>query len=94
MAFKTKALLLLLSSFSSYYYGDAEFLIEVSGFGEAEYEGAQPILDGLTFAVPASWGEVSDSYYLYFTVYSVKETGAPEIFPSGQVEVILGSLGY
>lgn len=36
----------------------------------------------------------SDSYYLYFTVYSAEETGAPEIFPSGQVEVILGSLGY
>lgn len=156
------------SSFSSYYYGDAEFLIEVNGFGEAEYEGAQLILDGLSFAAPTSWGEVydsyysdagiafpddlfgvgyyateygdeysgyylyisdctadiasfasgmdavlldagftfesdyssdgfyyysSDSYYLYFTVYSAEETGAPEIFPSGQVEVILGSLG-
>ncbi len=86
--------MLLLSFFSSYYYGDAEFLIEVSGFGEAEYEGAQLILDGLAFAAPTSWGEVSDFYYLYFTVYSDEETGAPEIFPSGQVEVILGSLGY
>ena len=54
MAFKTKATLLLLSSFSSYYYGDVEFFIEVSGFGEAEYEGAQLILDGLTFAAPTS----------------------------------------
>lgn len=157
------------SSLSSYYYGDAEFLIEVSGFGEAEYEGAQDILDGLSFSAPTSWGEIydsyysdagiafpadlfgvgyyateygdeysgyyfyvsdctadtasfasgmdavlldagftfesdyssdgfyyysSDSYYLYFTVYSAEETGAPEIFPSGQVEIILGSLGY